>query len=54
MKNNEIVSALVGWAIIGVAYMVGRKHGYDKGVLKCKEVLCNVIIENDKKKEEES
>ena len=44
MKNNEIVSALVGWTIVGVAYIVGRKHGYNK----------KAIIEDNKKKEEES
>lgn len=48
--NNNIKSVIVGWAMLAGAYVLGRKHGWNKCIGKAKDILLKQLI--DEKKEE--
>lgn len=50
MKHKGIINlSLV--TLVGLAYAAGRRNGWNAGVLKCKEILVNTIIDKEDKKE---
>ena len=47
MKNNNII-ILVGAALVGLAYAVGKKNGHNECLYKCQEAVLKAVV-NDKK-----
>ena len=50
MKDST-TNTLIGLAIIGVAYALGRKNGFKECKYKCQKTLIDFIVDSEKEEE---
>lgn len=50
MNDNNMKSVIFGWVMLAGAYVLGRKHGWEKCASKVKDVMLKNLIEKNEEK----
>ena len=53
-NNNDVKSVFVGWFALAVAFVCGKKYGYNQCASKVKDVMLKGFIEKAEKEEKGS
>lgn len=49
-NNNDVKSVFVGWLALAVAFVCGKKYGYNQCASKVKDVMLKKLIEEKEEK----
>ena len=50
MSDNNMKSAIFGWVMLAGAYVLGRKHGWNKCANGVKDLMLKQFIEKNEEK----